>query len=230
MSKNGKRKKSLLNKFKDFTDEMLLASLQSGIQEYEVLVKSEQLAIQILKGYGISVYTTLNQIQKQRVEKLLEVAKLRNLTIPEEWHLVEISKEDIISRIKQFKLYEITWIEEHNYLFDLIDPNLELISDSPSYHPSSEEAIEDVHNKYDRIIEEQKKQMWNPDLWKPLGIKPVEIDNYIKSEQSTGGFIPYQAPNDRYEVRGIMPSAKNRYHEDSDVLVKKRIPPKNNNK
>lgn len=154
MGKNGKRKKSLLNKFKDFTDEMLLTTLQSGIQEYEVLVKSEQLAIQILNGYGISAYTTLNQIQKQRVEKLLEVAKLRNLTIPEEWHLVEITKEDVISRIKQFKFYEITWIEEHNYLFDLIDPNLELISDSPSYRPSSEEAIEDVHNKYDRIIED----------------------------------------------------------------------------
>lgn len=156
MSKNGKRKKSLLNKFKDFTDEMLLTTLQSGIQEYEVLVKSEQLAIQILKEYDISVNPALNQLQKQRVEKLLEVAKLRNLTIPEEWHLVEISKDDIISRIKQFKLYEISWIEEHNYLYDLIDPNLELNSDSSSCHRSSEEAISDVHNKYDSIIKERK--------------------------------------------------------------------------
>ena len=210
MGKNGKRKKSLLNKFKDFTDEMLLTSLQSEIREYEVLVKSEQLAIQILSGYGISVYTTLNQIQKQRTEKLLEVAKLRNLTIPEEWHLVEITKEDVISRIKQFKFYEITWIEEHNYLFDLIDPNLELICDSQLVHHSSEEAIEDVHNKYDKIIEEQKKQMWNPYLWKSLGINPVEVVDYIRPGQSTDGFIPYQAQEDRYEVRGIMPSSKNK--------------------
>ena len=208
MGKNKKRQKNLLNKFADYTDDMILTILKNAIPEYEILVKSEQLAIQILSRYGIDVFTTLNQIQKQRMEKLLEVAKLRNLTVPEEWHLVEISKDDIISRLKQFKLYEISWIEEHNYLFDLVDPNLELNYSLSARKQSSEEAIEDVHNKYDRIIEEQKKQMWNPDLWNPLGIKSVQVQDYIKQGECTGGLIPYQAPNDRYEVRGIMPSSK----------------------
>lgn len=227
MGKNRKREKSLLNKFKDYTDDRLLTLLKNGIQEYKILVKSEQLAIQILTRYGISVGPTLNQIQKQRVETLLKVAKLRNLTIPEEWHLVEISKDDVISRIEQFKHQEISWIEEHNYLFDLVDTNLEL--NSSSCKQSSEEAIEDVHNKYDRIIEEQKKKMWNPDLWKPLGIKPVEVKDYIKPGESTGGFIPYQAPNDRYEVRGIMPSAETWYQEDLKEMTRKLSLSKNEN-
>lgn len=62
-----------------------------------------------------------------------------------------------------------------------------------------------------RITGELPKQKpFNAYLWKPIGFKPVEIDDYIIAGQSTGGFIPYQAPDDRYEVRGIMPSSKNK--------------------
>lgn len=51
--------------------------------------------------------------------------------------------------------------------------------------------------------------MWNPSLWKPLGIKSIESQDYTNPGKSTGGFLPYQNPSERYEVKGIMPSSKN---------------------
>ena len=53
-----------------------------------------------------------------------------------------------------------------------------------------------------------KEKQWNPDLWKPLGIKPVDLSK-IKPEPigKLNSFLDYQAPEDRYEVRGVMPKA-----------------------
>ena len=56
--------------------------------------------------------------------------------------------------------------------------------------------------------QEQNGKTWNPDLWKPIGYKPVDVKP-IFSQKHTG-FVEYQAPEDRYEVRGIMPSSKNK--------------------
>ena len=63
---------------------------------------------------------------------------------------------------------------------------------------------------------EQNGKEWNPALWQPLGIKSVEITEdeniVIMSEKlkKTNSFLDYQAPNDRYVVRGIMPSPENK--------------------
>lgn len=68
-----------------------------------------------------------------------------------------------------------------------------------------------------------KQKVWNSELWKPLGIKKVKISDVITSRKHIG-FIEYQAPNDRYEVRGVMPSAKNRWNKDEQsgpTLVKR---------
>ncbi len=50
------------------------------------------------------------------------------------------------------------------------------------------------------------EKKWNPTLWKPLGIHPVEEKDCIKPGKQES-FLDYQAPTDRYEVRGIMPKA-----------------------
>ncbi len=55
-----------------------------------------------------------------------------------------------------------------------------------------------------------KEKVWNPELWKPLGIKPIEDYKYANLGESTGGFLPFQNIDERYEVRGIMPSSKNK--------------------
>lgn len=50
------------------------------------------------------------------------------------------------------------------------------------------------------------EKKFNPALWKPLGIKPVEVKEAIQPGE-LHSFLDYQAPDDRYEVRGIMPKA-----------------------
>lgn len=50
------------------------------------------------------------------------------------------------------------------------------------------------------------EKKFNPDLWTPLGIKPVEVKEVIQPGK-LNSFLDYQAPDDRYEVRGIMPKA-----------------------
>lgn len=55
------------------------------------------------------------------------------------------------------------------------------------------------------------EKKWNPDLWKPIGFKPVEIKDdaeaMFERSQKINSFLDYQVPEDRYEVRGIMPKA-----------------------
>ena len=175
MSKNKKREKSLLNKFKEYTDEMILAALKVKISENEILIKSEIVAIELLAQHGITVYpTSLNQLKKQQTERLIEVAKLRNIVIPSVFYSVKISSKDVIARIEEFKYDAISWVEEHNYLYDLIDPYDEI---SPTDNYSSEEAMEKIYNTYNEIINSYKlssDKMWNQDLHNSLGIKSVK--------------------------------------------------------
>lgn len=175
MSKNKKREKSLLNKFKEYTDEMILAALKVKIPENEILIKSEIVAIELLAQHGITVYpTSLNQLKKQQTERLIEVAKLRNIVIPSVFYSVKISSKDVIARIEEFKYDAISWIEEHNYLYDLIDPYDEI---SPTDNYSSEEAMEKIYNTYNEIINSYKlssDKMWNQDLHNSLDIKSVK--------------------------------------------------------
>ena len=49
-----------------------------------------------------------------------------------------------------------------------------------------------------------KEKKWNPNLWKPLGIKNVEVKESIQPRK-LNSFLDYQAPEERYVVRGIMP-------------------------
>lgn len=60
----------------------------------------------------------------------------------------------------------------------------------------------------ERLVDLGNGKKWNPDLWKPIGYKPVDVEP-IFSQKHTG-FVEYQAPEDRYEVRGVMPSSKNK--------------------
>lgn len=54
----------------------------------------------------------------------------------------------------------------------------------------------------------KKEKVWNQDLWKPIGVEPVEVKDYPGAHNGQlHSFLDYQAPDDRYEVRGIMPKA-----------------------
>ena len=66
------------------------------------------------------------------------------------------------------------------------------------------------------------EKRFDPSLWKPFGIKTVKVNN-ISLRSKINSFLDYQAPEDRYEVRGIMPSSKNKTLVGESEKVKKRV-------
>lgn len=66
------------------------------------------------------------------------------------------------------------------------------------------------------------EKRFDPSLWKPLGIKTVKVvDSPVVGKINS--FLDYQAPEDRYEVRGILPSSKNKTLVGESEKVKKRV-------
>lgn len=158
MGKNGKRKKNLINKFKDIDNETLLDFLKTEINRYVILEKSEHIAKEILLKHGVNTFCSINEEQKNRYNHLIELATLRNLNIPSSWYDAEITNIDIIKRIDEFKYEEIRWIDTHNYLFDLsyeenIYPSNEIIEMFPEDNIlESDRKISEVISQYETII------------------------------------------------------------------------------
>ena len=66
------------------------------------------------------------------------------------------------------------------------------------------------------ILSEKKL---NPDLWKPVGFEQVELPpDCAKYPPKKNSFLDYQAPEDRYEVRGIMPKAPSYPKKTNSIL------------
>jgi len=159
MGKQGKRKNNLLKKFRDIDNETLSKYLYGEIYKYYVLKKSTELAKEILLKYNITIYSTFNDYKFNRYERLLELARLRNITIPFVVSEVEVTNIDIIFRMEEFLHEEINWIDEYNYLFDTYnldednysEPEIfDMISDEHTY--LSDKKIEEVTQKYEDII------------------------------------------------------------------------------
>ena len=97
-------------------------------------------------------------------------------------------------------------------LAEAIDVYNEIINKAPNTtNAELQLTFPIVLSRMKKIIGNSRQQngkTWNPDLWKPIGYKPVDVEP-IFSQKHTG-FVEYQAPEDRYEVRGIMPSSKNK--------------------
>ena len=194
MSKQGKRKKNLLNKFIDIDNETLSKYLFEEIYKYCILKKSTELAKEILSKYNIIPSENINQYKYDRYEKLLELASLRNIEIPFTESDIEVTNIDIIFRINEFLYEEINWITEHNYLYDTYNcdvdnyPKTEIINMIPEEHTYlSDKKIEEVIQKYEEIIsiefdsetkelyEEKRKEYLSRDLEKTYEeIIPIE--------------------------------------------------------
>ena len=185
MSKQGKRKNNLLNKFIDIDNNTLSKYLSEEISKYYVLKKSNELAKEILLKHNIIPSENINQYKYDRYEKLLELASLRNIEIPFTESDIEVTNIDIIFRINEFLYEEINWITEHNYLYDTYNcdvdnyPKSEIIDMIPDEHTYlSDKKIEEVIQKYEEIIsiefdsetkelyEEKRKEYLSRDLEK----------------------------------------------------------------
>ena len=67
----------------------------------------------------------------------------------------------------------------------------------------------------------KKEKQFNPALWNPVGVKKVSIPQTPRISDGHQGFVEYQRPDERYEVRGIMPKAPRlQKHDDYDYVGK----------
>lgn len=156
MSKQRKIEKHILEKFKDINNETFLLLLKEEISQYMILKESENKAIDILNKYGIIPPIHLDEIAKKRYLSLIQVATLRNISIPDEYYNIEITDNDVISRINEFKFTEISWIREHNYLVDAFYE--ENLPNDEDLSTNSEEKILQITTLYESIIEKEFNQ------------------------------------------------------------------------
>ena len=112
------KKENILREFCYLSIDELRLEIHDAIEKFVVLTKSEEEATRILEKYGKQAYFDFNDWKKTRYYKLMEVSKLKNLVIPNEWYDVDITNDDIIERIIEFRNDEIKLIDEYSYIYD----------------------------------------------------------------------------------------------------------------
>lgn len=152
MGKQGKRRKRLLKKFSNIDDETLKLHIKQTIKEYTIFINSSKIAIDILKKYGLNNIFILDNEVKNEFSLMLEVANLRNITIPNEWYDISINTNEVIKRINEFKEDKINWLYEHNYLFDCY------YEEENESDITSDKKIEETKYLYESIILKEFKK------------------------------------------------------------------------
>ena len=150
------KKENILREFCHLSIDELRLEIHDAIEKFVVLTKSEEEATRILEKYGKQAYFHFNDWKKTRYYKLMEVSKLKNLVIPNEWYDVDITDDDVIKRIIEYRNDEIKLIDGYSYIYDgcFIDEIqvLEELRDF-TYLPSDLE-IDKLCDFYRGIIEE----------------------------------------------------------------------------
>ena len=149
---NRSKEESILREFKHLSEADLMIEIRNIIVNYVILTKSEEEASKILEKYDKKTCFDFNNWRKEKYYKLMLCAKLMNLFIPNEWYDVDITNDDIIERIIEFRNDEIKWVNENSYIYDgclINDEESEFIS-----LPSNIE-INKIINFYFDIIEKE---------------------------------------------------------------------------
>ena len=151
MSKQRKKEKNIIEKWKNTSNETLLFLLKEEIKQQIILNKT----IEILNKYNIN--TSNKNYKNQKIyTSLIELANLRKLEIPKELYNQEITEHDIISKINELKNNEIIWINKHNYLLDAFYE--ENLPNKEDLRKNSEEKILQITYVYENIIEKEFNQ------------------------------------------------------------------------
>ena len=100
-----------------------------------------------------------------------KLIKKWNLIVPEEWYEVEIEEQDIVNRIEEEMYNQLNWIDEHNYMFDLVDENEEVEElidndENEEYIWPSEKQQEEVYSLYRNIIKTEFTEKTNSKILK----------------------------------------------------------------
>ena len=143
---------NILREFRHLSEADLMIEIHDVITKYAILTKSEKEAIKILERHGKKACFDFNDWKKVKYYKLMACAKLMNLVIPNEWYDVDITNDDIIERIIEFRNAEIKWVNENSYVYDgcLINDEESEVIPLPS-----DIEIDKIINFYFDIIEKE---------------------------------------------------------------------------
>lgn len=156
MSKTIERSKRLLQEYAQLSDEELISVLSSTVIEVSKNNQVESIIREMLMGYGYAVEFSADHILISRYNNLLEVAKLRGITVSEECPHIEITMQDIIDGLEAIKERDTKWVEEHSYLYDAYYDGLEQDDTDVKTKKTSTEKIAEIEAFYQNIINDLK--------------------------------------------------------------------------
>lgn len=161
MSQNKKFEKNILRLYRNYSDEEIYNMVLESLPKYIKLIKSEEIAKEILKKYNLTLYyDSRNERVKMKYIKLMICAHLKKIMIPEELFHVEITIDDIIKRITENKLESARLIDEYCYKWDGYCGNglwnIEEIIHSNEYDGANIRQKE-IYKLYNNIIHDVKK-------------------------------------------------------------------------
>ena len=153
---------SILREFCHLSESDLMYEIHDAVREFAILTKSEEESLFVLQRYNKNAFFDFNDWKKARYYKLMTVAKLKNLVIPNEWYIVDITDDDVIARIKEVMYDDIKWINEYCYLHDydfyedgVLEENENIDGKKEFINLPSDIEIDKVITFYNDIIEKK---------------------------------------------------------------------------
>jgi len=153
MASQRKYMKNVLRKYSMFSNEELLTMIEDSLPKYIKLVKSEQIAIDILKSHNRPVWSGHENF-KFCHSQMMMCADLRGISVPNHLYDVNITINDIIERIEEFEYRELKTIDEYNYKYEGYVGNGIFTSDELVGPYDGAEIMQmEVHASYTKIID-----------------------------------------------------------------------------
>ena len=101
-----------------FTDEELLKAFENTLYEYHKSLKISEIITEIIHDLGYSKQLSKDKKLETRFKILSHLAEKRNIPISNKLTPVVVNTSDIIKELNNMLLRDITWIENHSYLYD----------------------------------------------------------------------------------------------------------------
>ena len=152
--------KKALKIYSSYNDEEILELVAIYLPAYIQMTKSEEIAADILREYGIE-YKSINTEFKKEYYEIMLCAQSRGIKIPDDIYDAEIDADDIVDRIEEKRYEEISNIQNKFYGLDCEESYQDGELDSFFGEETFESTIMQINDLYDRIIDRVYKTYLN---------------------------------------------------------------------
>ena len=139
-----------------FTDEELLKAFESTLYEYHKSLKISEIITEIIHDLGYSKQLPKDKKLETRFKILSHLAEKRNIPKSNKLTPVVVNTSDIIKELNNMLLRDITWIENHSYLYDTRHNGID------ESKKGSIKQVREIKDFYKKVI---------------TSVEPVKVDN-----------------------------------------------------